>query len=320
LDIKQILKIIYLYENETKNFTEISKKAEVSYPTVKKYVKFYEEDVEKIFQKKHKKKYSGIFTNKNVLNFLNDVLKKLPNIIIKNLKIIFESQFGINISNSMLYYIVVKLLKLKKKNLTFVEIQRQRLDIIMENKYYFYYYIPKLQLFIDKLVFIDETQFNSFNLYPTKGWGEVGEKIYSFCERIGHESFTLCGAISINKFEHYVLKDTQREGTFKSQDFKEFLIELNDKTPIDRIFIMDNWNGHKSNDMKGLFSFFRLTGRIFLFLPRYSPEYNAIELIWNIIKKKLKNVQEKKDLKNKILIEINEINCFKNCIEKVLEN
>ena len=79
------------------------------------------------------------------------------------------------------------------------------------------------------------------------------------------------------------------EKSINKQKFKVFLETLRSKYPFDDILIMmDNLSLHKSNDTRQLMD---ELGFLYAYTPVYSPQYNGIEEVINIGKKKVKNVR-----------------------------
>ena len=79
------------------------------------------------------------------------------------------------------------------------------------------------------------------------------------------------------------------EKSINKQKFKIFLETLRSKYPFDDILIMmDNLSLHKSNDTRQLMD---ELGFLYAYTPVYSPQYNGIEEVINIGKKKVKNTR-----------------------------
>ncbi len=79
-------------------------------------------------------------------------------------------------------------------------------------------------------------------------------------------------------------------GTLNKELFAEYLKKLKSHLADDDILLMDNSSVHKS---KLVLDTLRENNIKYLFLPRYSPDYNPIELLWSYMKGVLRKFKAK---------------------------
>jgi transposase len=92
------------------------------------------------------------------------------------------------------------------------------------------------------------------------------------------QKYTLIGAISI---QGIVCMKTIK-GSMKGKDFEAFIQhDLCPHLSSNHVVVMDNLNSHKSVKIQQLIE---ATGARVLYLPRYSPEFNPIEMLWSVLK------------------------------------
>jgi len=72
------------------------------------------------------------------------------------------------------------------------------------------------------------------------------------------------------------------KGSMKGKDFETFIQDdlCPHLLPIN-VVVMDNLNSHKSTQVQQLIM---ATGAKPLYLPRYSPDFNPIEMLWSVLK------------------------------------
>lgn len=101
------------------------------------------------------------------------------------------------------------------------------------------------------------------------------------------EKHTVIGAISV---EGMVCIKTIK-GSMKGKDFIAFLQE--NLCPVldkEKVVIMDNLRIHK---MKGVEELIAEKGAKVTYLPRYSPDFNPIEMLWSVMKTFLRMFKSK---------------------------
>lgn len=140
--------------------------------------------------------------------------------------------------------------------------------------------VPKFDT--GRLVFLDET-WASTALHRTYGWSRAGEQVFLEAPHRGR-GFTVIGAIALDG----VRAKSILEG---SVDGPVFLTWLRDQLgpalrPGD-VVVMDNLRTHK---VEGVEEIIAARGAEVMYLPRYSPEYNPIELCWAYIKASVRRI------------------------------
>lgn len=132
------------------------------------------------------------------------------------------------------------------------------------------------------LVFLDESGF-SLRLYRLYGWGVKGEPLVEsvpFCRGV---SLSVLGAFTCNAG---MIACTKKRGAFKREDFEVFLEEdLLPRLPLGSVLVLDNARIHRGGRIEKIV---REAGCSLLYLPPYSPDFSPIELVWNWVKRFVK--------------------------------
>ena len=127
---------------------------------------------------------------------------------------------------------------------------------------------------------LDESHFST-QPYLVQGWFKKGSryKIPTPCKR---ESLTFFGCLNLITQKFYWKKSKQSD----SDALLSFLTQVRQRTPHREIvIILDNASIHRSKKVK---QYLLRHKNIHLFyLPRYSPEYNPVEIFWKWIKPKV---------------------------------
>ena len=136
---------------------------------------------------------------------------------------------------------------------------------------------PFMRDFLHRLAFIDETSLKT-NMIKTTGWAPRGERLIdhaphghwntqTFIAALRHDRldapWILKGAMDREMFDLYI--ETQLAPTLHQGD----------------VVILDNLPVHKSPKSQALL---KEQGNWFLFLPRYSPDLNPIEMAFSKLK------------------------------------
>lgn len=128
----------------------------------------------------------------------------------------------------------------------------------------------------ERIICLDESSVKT-NYTPLRGWGERGKRIRGMAP--GHwQTYTVLS---------YLTYDGKTDSLFFQGDvtkiiFREFMEEiLLPATKEGDIIILDNLRVHKNSFNKKLFED---KGIIIKYIPRYSPEYNPIEMMWSVMK------------------------------------
>lgn len=137
------------------------------------------------------------------------------------------------------------------------------------------------------IMYCDESSFNETNLRKKILNNGLKRKVLSNKGRI--KSISAMAVISVKGVEHFKLTDS----TFKGDDFIDFMNELEDKItkiPEYNEFFYNNritviCDNARIHTMKKNIKKLKKLKLNILFQPPYSPQVNAIELLWALIKK-----------------------------------
>lgn len=129
-----------------------------------------------------------------------------------------------------------------------------------------------------RIFFLDEAIF-SFNTMVGKAWAHKNFNVTVTEKQVGIKAHALIAAVSAaNGLEHFKIVPR----SVKDDDFNQFLRELRDKFPNERMAIfMDNMRVHHSRKSKA--SYHEL-GMVPIFNVPYSPQFNGIEPVFGMIK------------------------------------
>lgn len=158
--------------------------------------------------------------------------------------------------------------------------EQDKPDIVQERKEWLdwqYSCIP------EKIICLDEAAIKT-NYTPLRGWSKKGTRCQG--KRPGHwKTYTMLSYLTFNgKSEGLTF-----EGAVNKEIFSKFMEKvLLPNVKQGDIIIMDNLNVHKHGFNKELFI---KKGVEIRYIPRYSPEFNPIEMMWS----KIKNVIRKKE-------------------------
>ena len=105
-----------------------------------------------------------------------------------------------------------------------------------------------------------------------------GRRAFSHRKSYKGQKHTIIGAISIDGLVCIkMIKDLM-----KAEDFEIFVREdLCPKLSKGKVVVMDNLKIHKSEKVQQMIT---ETGAKPLYLPRYSPNFNPIEILWSVLK------------------------------------
>jgi putative transposase len=162
-------------------------------------------------------------------------------------------------------------------------------------------------------VFIDETWAKT-NMAPLRGWAPKGERLPGKAP-FGHwNTMTFLAALRHDRVSAPWIID----GPINAERFGIYVekVLVPELKPGD-IVIMDNLGSHKS---KAIRDAIRAAGARLLFLPKYSPDLNPIEMLFSKIKHWLREAQARTrqaidDELRKILADIKPQECSNYFIE-----
>lgn len=130
----------------------------------------------------------------------------------------------------------------------------------------------------DQIVCIDEAGFyvGAHNRY---GYAPRGKRIHVAASRTLRRSrFTLIMAVGSSGIVHYNIID----GNCHKNDFIQFIKELPPGCVTGKTIVMDNLRCHHSKETLSAISALECQA---LFIPPYSPRYNAIEYVFSTLKR-----------------------------------
>lgn len=135
---------------------------------------------------------------------------------------------------------------------------------------------------LDQIVCVDETGFlNRAN--ATYGYFPMGKKPKALCVRC-RERFSCAMAISSSSILHYAIQ----QKSFTTSTFKGFLEALLPRlSPRVKYILMDNIPFHHNYQIKQLLSSKGITP---LFIPPYSPQFNPIEEVFSVLKRRFRKL------------------------------
>lgn len=132
------------------------------------------------------------------------------------------------------------------------------------------------------MVFIDETAVHP-HMYLKYGRSRRGQRVVSYSKRKGMR-YTLIAAMGC---DGVIAKRLVKTG-MKREDWAKFLtLDLLPLLPEKSILVMDNLNLHKEEWVDSLVRAYDCRA---IYLPPYSPDTNPIELLFNVLKLKLRSV------------------------------
>lgn len=135
----------------------------------------------------------------------------------------------------------------------------------------------------DRYVFLDET---GTNIAMTRRYGRSrrGRRVYGSVPHRRGKNLTVVGAISASG----VVCHRALDGGMNGAAFLRFVSEvLLPRLRPGQVVVMDNLSSHKTKAVRALFEAARVG---VLYLPRYAPEFNPIELCWSKVKARLRAV------------------------------
>lgn len=151
------------------------------------------------------------------------------------------------------------------------------------------------ELDTDKLVFLDESSVNC-GMTRLYGRAATNERVYDYVPDVRFERTSIISTISLKRDSApLIFKGTLNGNVFKAY-VKECLTPTLNKGDI---LVLDNLSVHRvKRALEPLIS----KGVKILWLPRYSPDFNPIELSWSKMKSKIRELKPRNydELKNAI--------------------
>lgn len=147
------------------------------------------------------------------------------------------------------------------------EVQQERVD----------YWQEAQDVAPENFIFIDESALWE-GMERSVARSQKGRRAFCLRTVAKGQKHTLIGAISLKG----VVCIKTIKGSMKGQDFETFIQDdLCSHLSSNNVIVMDNLNSHKSKQVQQLIA---ATGARLLYLPRYSPDFNPIEMLWSVLK------------------------------------
>jgi len=141
-----------------------------------------------------------------------------------------------------------------------------------------------MALITENLVFLDETGI-WLNMHRSCGRSKKGKRCHSKGSKFKRKSITLLGAMSMTG----MIASLSYVGGTSLPCFLYFVTAI--LVPVlwaGAVVVMDNLNVHLNQAVKLAIE---SVGATVLFLPRYCPDLNAIEMLWSKLKSFIKKLQ-----------------------------
>lgn len=175
---------------------------------------------------------------------------------------------------------------LSRKKLTKYAEEQLRPDVQEERKVFETTVIPKLSQVLDSLVCVDETSV-SFNMARQYGWSLKGERCVGYVPNSRRRSQTLIAGLRLDG----VISDFLFDGYLERLIFEAWVeLFLCPQLRLGDIVLFDNLSAHKS---PLALEMIRDHGAEPVFLPRYSPNFNPIEMWFSKLKALLRKLGER---------------------------
>ncbi|TPX40435.1 hypothetical protein CcCBS67573_g10624 [Chytriomyces confervae] len=196
----------------------------------------------------------------------------------------FKSKWKKSISVSTIWKI------LNAYGMQWKAVERRAMHIKEADVMRFTFEINSLDWTMYNIVFLDEVSFDNRGMVRRRGYAMKGQKLlvrgdYQRLPRVSMLSFIGCNGL---------LENYSTEGTFDRLKFTEccrkFALQSG-KVKVypgpNSIWILDGAAIHRSPE---LIMYLRLLGIIPIFLPAYCPFFNPIEVMFGLIKKRLRRI------------------------------
>jgi transposase len=257
-------KVVNYVLNQRKTMKETSKVFEISYETVRNWVKMYREKGTLEVEKKEVKPY------KLDWEALRKDVEENPDAYLE------ERAKKFDVAISTIWNALKKMgIKRRKKSKQYQEQKVEEREKYEERL---------AQVEQAKRVYLDEFGINQ-TIAREYGWAERGKKLVAQIK--GKREKRINGVAAYRQGK--VIAPMLYEGSMTALFFNEYIktILLPELNPGD-VVIMDNANFHKSPLVK---KYLAEKNCSLLFLPTYSPDLNPIEHIWAALKSQLRRVR-----------------------------
>jgi transposase len=213
---------------------------------------------------------------------LQDIVEENNDATLEELAELLEQKSGLKVSPSTICRQLQKLdLTLKKKTLHH---QKQESEEIQEEKKN--YKLLFMALITENLVFLDETG-AWLDMHRSRGRSKKGKRCHGRGSKFKRKTITMIGAMAMTGL---VASLTFIGGTNKPCFLYFVRNILVPALWAGAVVVMDNLNVHLNQAVREAIE---AVGAKVLFLPRYCPDLNAIEMLWSKLKAYLKKIQPK---------------------------
>lgn len=137
------------------------------------------------------------------------------------------------------------------------------------------------------LVFLDESGCQS-NISRTRSWSKVGVPVTCLESPYRKKNITVMGAIRSSG----PVAMRSQDRPMKKRDFETFIRrDVAPRLKRGDVLVMDNLPSHRSQEARRQL---HARGVKVLFTPPYSPEFNPIEMVWSVMKSRLRKAKFEK--------------------------
>jgi len=233
--------------------------------------------------KRGRKLHNSEKNNATVQRFIFALLRFNPFMKLGEVRYLVQIGLNLTISISYLSRLIRFAIGLNRRRLSKVAKARQSARIIKWRQEF-----RSVIRFIDPsyLCFIDESHFSFHNSTRTYGWTPPGMQLQVPCQTVSTQRFSLVAAMTQARIPCFELFNTTRSQTIDGERFAHFIQRLLTIIPPAMFIVLDNASIHHAPEVKAIIMEHRSR---FLFTSAYSPDYNAIELLFGHIKAKIKN-------------------------------
>ena len=225
----------------------------------------------------NKSKFNNKKITEQIEKFILNSISNFNTFNIKKIKKDIINNFNVSLSKQSIYYV------LHKNNLTYKQIRVKNIPYTNEK-------LKNLKNELkDKIkpIFNNLNSFDEMAIYlndtPSYGWSIKGtDCIIKTKKSLNKKRYTIGMNIDINSDIDFTLI----EGSLKQDKLINFFNKLNKKKIKNRTFLMDNASIHKSKKMT---KYIKDNNLKVIFNIPYCSEYNPIEYIFSLLRKKLLN-------------------------------
>jgi hypothetical protein len=158
----------------------------------------------------------------------------------------------------------------------------------MESVHIFMKELNEFPWIIESLVFLDEVSFDNHEMYRKRGFGMKGRSVFfrgEYCRKPRVSLLCFLGSTGI-------IDAFSTEGTFDRKRVVDCMVRFATKNDYvfcypgpHSVWIMDGASIHCNRDLVHLF---RSLGVFVIYLPAYCPFFNPIELVFGLMKRKMR--------------------------------